>query len=411
MQVLPARGWIPLIVILASGFLLQFAGVGGAIALAQDGKEGRESQGAGKGFNKEILAVLNLKATGAQDSMALAANIRLREELLRSGYFILVERQRLQQVLDEQEREQVDCLTSDCNIAAGKITGARIILTGEFIQLSEKTWQISAVMADVETGETLRAESIYFEGGAGDLIAKGLARLTDKLIPAGDPEKFGGVIPLLLQKPVSPAQGEKTAKEGEDKEEETRENQGEDESRLRLWGSPRSVLVYSIYDQNIDQLETLIGTGISLGMEWEIEKSWGYGGSIHIGNMKAREDFTDPSTDEIEVSGSYYAWSLSIFDAVPNGHPWFFYGTGLMGVSMEYTDSGGDKVADLLGALLMFRFMYTFDSGVVLGYAQEFNLLTFRSDGTRIDELKDAGYGVDSDAFGGTGYIMIGYTF
>ncbi len=408
MRLLPVRGRVPLAVFLASIFLLQLAGFRGAIAIAQEDKEGK---GTGKGFKKEVVAVMDLKATGARELLALAASIRLREELLRSGYFILVDRQRLKQVLDEQALGQISCVETNCNIAAGKITGARIIMTGDLIQLSENTWQVSAIMTDVETGEALRAESIFFEGSSPDLITEGMSQLADRLIPDGNPEKYGGVINFLLQKSVDLVKEGASVALGVEQDEETGKLKIQEDTRLRFWGSPLSVLIYTIYDSNIDELEDLSGSGISIGLEREIEKSWGFGGSFHYGTMDIREDHTDPSTDEIEISGSYYAWSLSIFDAVPNGHPWFFYGTGLMGISMEYTDAGGAKEADLIGVLLMFRLMYTFEGGVVLGYAQEFGLITLSSSGTRIDELKAGGYDVNTNASGGLGYIMIGYNF
>ena len=80
-------------------------------------------------FKKEIVAALDLNVTGAGAPLALAASIRLREELLRSGFFQLVDRQRLKQVLDEQAISQATCVGAACNIAVGRITGARIIVT------------------------------------------------------------------------------------------------------------------------------------------------------------------------------------------------------------------------------------------------------------------------------------------
>lgn len=413
MRVSPPWSWIPLAVLIAvlflpSFLLLLFAGLGSAIA-QESGKEGaaREEKGAEKGFKKEILAVLDFKTTGARESVSVTASIRLREELLRFGYFILVDRQRLKQVMDEQAREQVDCLTIDCNAAAGKITGARLILTGELIQLSETAWQASTVMTDVETGETLRAESIFFEGAAAALIAKGIPQLTDKLIPKGDPQKFGGVIPLLLRKPASPARGEDTAKGGKEQGEES----GEEEYRLRFWGSPFSGFGYHISSKNFADLEDIIGFGYGLGLEWESERSIVFGGSLHWGNLVIREDHTGPSTSEIDISGTYRAWAAYALMGLPVRRPWFHFGSGLFGYSMEYTDAGTEHSASAYGILLMFRFMYTFEQGVVVGYAAQSNFVTLSSRGTRLEELKQAGEDPNPNTPGAATSFFLGYTF
>lgn len=405
--------WIPLavpltVVLLASFLLLLFAGMGSAIA-RESGKEGaaREEKGAEKGFKKEILAVLDFKTTGAREAVSVAASIRLREELLHSGYFILVDRQRLKLVMDEQAREQVDCLTTDCNTAAGKITGARLILTGELIQLSETAWQASTVMTDVETGETLRAESIYFEGTAAALIAKGIPQLTDKMIPEGDPQKFGGVIPLLLRKPASPARGEETAKGDGEQGGVT----GEEEYRLRVWGSPFSGFGYHISDTDYADLEDIFGIGYSLGLEWESGRSVAFGGSLHWGNLAIREDHTDPSTSEIDISGTYYAWAAYALMGLPVRRPWFHFGSGLFGYSMEYTDAGTEHSASAYGILLMFRFMYTFEQGVVVGYTSQFNIVTLSSQGTRFEELEQAGEDPNPNTLGVATSFFLGYTF
>ncbi len=398
MQILSFRGGRSLAaLILAVSF---FAGAGVEVAGRQE---------SGKKFNKEIVAVLDLKVTGAGLSLALAASIRLREELLNSGFFQLVDRQQLKQVLDEQALSQISCLGANCNIKVGKITGARIIMTGDLIQISKDSWQISALMTDVETSEVLRAGSIFFEGGPADLINEGIPQLVGKLIPEGDPGDYDGVVSFLLQKSADLVKGAASGLLGVEQDEKTGALKLKADTQLRIWVSPLSFFRYVIRDKKNRPLELILGRGISLGLEREIEKSWAAGGAIHMGALDKRKV---PSDSSNLILGYYSAWSLYALDAVPNGRPWFYYGTGLFGYALNYTDAGKNMMAQGMGALLMGRFMYTFNGGPVIGVGAESNyLFTVGSKSTRIDQYEAAGEDVSRHAWGAVTYFFIGYTF
>lgn len=398
MQILSLRKGRALVVVILTWCF--FAGSVVETALGQE---------SGKKFVKEIVAVLDLKATGAGPSLALAASIRLREELLKSGFFKLVDRQQLKQVLDEQAFSQATCLGGNCNIQVGKITGARIIMTGDLVQLSEDSWQISTLMTDVETSEVLRTGSLFVEGSSADLINEGIPQLVGKMIPKGNPEEYGGVVNFLMQTSADLVKDAASGLLGMEQDEKTGTVTLKADNRIRIWVSPLSTFRYAIRDKKNHHLEYIHGNGISLALEREIENSWVVGGAVHMGALEEREDESDSSN---LILGYYSAWSLYALDAVPNGRPWFYYGTGLFGYSLNYTDRGENLNAEGTGALLMGRFMYTFDAGAVIGMGMETNyLFSLDSKGTRINQLKAAGKDVSPHAWGALTYLFIGDTF
>lgn len=368
------------------------------------------AQPKGPTFEKEVVAVLDLNVSGAGAPLALAASIRLREELLRSGYFQLVDRQRLNRVLEEQALSQASCLGTDCTIEVGRITGARIIMTGDLIQLSEGTWQISALMTDVETAEVLRAGSVYFEGSPRDVLNEGVSRLVDNLVPQGDPATYGGVVNFLTQTSSDIMKGAASGLLGVEPDERTGELRMQEGSNFRVWASPISYFRYGIRNDNNHHLEYLLGKGISVGVERELDKSWALGGSMHTGALRERK--LDSGATSL-ILGYYTAWSLYALDAVPNGHPWFYYGTGLFNYYLNYTDAGENLVAGGIGALLMLRFMYAFDAeGPVIGAGMESNyLFSVQSRGTRLDQYKATGVNVSDHPWGMVAYSFVGYTF
>ena len=368
-----------------------------------------EAQESGPKFKKEIVAVLDLNVTGAGSPLALAASIRLREELLNSGFFQLVDRQRLKQVLEEQALSQATCVGTSCTIQIGKITGARLMMTGDLIQLNENTWQISALMTDVETSEVIRARSVYFEGSSGALLDDGVAQLVDKLVPKGDPGQYGGVVNFLLQKSSDVVKGAATNLLGVEEDKTTGAVKLKADNQYRILASPLSYFRYGIRGKGNHHLQFVVGKGASLGVEREVEKSWALGGSMHFGALRKRDDDSGASS---LVLGYYTAWSVYILDGVPNGHPWFYYGTGLYSYSLNYTDAGENLEARGFGPLLMVRLMYSFDSGALIGAGTESNYLgAFRSRGTSIDQYRAAGKDVGPNAWGLTAYGFIGYTF
>lgn len=130
---------------------------------------------------KELIAVLDLQHVDAKKSEASALTDRFREELLKSRRFTLVDRSQMEAILDEQALQQTGCTEQECAVQVGRILGVRKIVTGKVTKISDKMWLVSAMMVDVETAETLKAESVRHRGDFFTLMDVSIVDLANKI--------------------------------------------------------------------------------------------------------------------------------------------------------------------------------------------------------------------------------------
>lgn len=131
---------------------------------------------------REKVAVMDLASVGATRNEVEAVSDRLREELLKTGRFQMWDRNQMAQILREREFQQgLGCTTQDCAIEAGKILGARKLIVGKLNKISEGTWLVTAQLIDLETSETLRAESLSHRGDFFSLMSTLIVDLAKKL--------------------------------------------------------------------------------------------------------------------------------------------------------------------------------------------------------------------------------------
>jgi TolB-like protein len=145
---------------------------------------------------QEVIAVLDLEAVDASKAQAAAMTDRLREELLRSGRFQLVNRDQMDAILDEQAFQQTGCTSSECAVQVGKILGVRKMVSGRVVKIDDRHWLLSGTVTDVETAQTVTSESVRFEGDYFALLGEGIAGLAAKLAqPAGPRDAVAGLPP------------------------------------------------------------------------------------------------------------------------------------------------------------------------------------------------------------------------
>ena len=78
---------------------------------------------------RERIAVLDLEPVGASEVETSALSDRLREEMLKTGKYTLVDRNQLEAILDEQILQQATCTSAECALEVGRILGVRKIVT------------------------------------------------------------------------------------------------------------------------------------------------------------------------------------------------------------------------------------------------------------------------------------------
>jgi formylglycine-generating enzyme required for sulfatase activity len=131
--------------------------------------------------DQELIAVLDLQPVSARKAEASALTDRLREELLKTGRYTLVDRSQIDAVLNEQAFQQAGCTEQECAVQAGRILGVRKLVVGRVTKLSDRLWLVSGIIVDVESARTLRAESVQHQGELVGLMQSGISILAHKL--------------------------------------------------------------------------------------------------------------------------------------------------------------------------------------------------------------------------------------
>ena len=136
-----------------------------------------------KASSKELIAVMDFGMLGGTKEQGAALSNQLRVEVLKTGKITLVDRSQLDEILKEQALQQSGCTSQECAVEVGKILGIRKIVAGTVTRINDKLWQVSVQLTDVETSETLRAESLNHRGDFEDLLFNGMTNVAKLLFP------------------------------------------------------------------------------------------------------------------------------------------------------------------------------------------------------------------------------------
>ena len=129
------------------------------------------------------VAVQEFQPVGASEPEAMAITDRLREELVRIGKMTIVDRDKMADILKTQADQQAACSggPANCAVKIGKILGVRMMISGKVIKFAKDAWQVSATMVDVETAQTVKAETVRYRGDVISLTDKAMPELATKL--------------------------------------------------------------------------------------------------------------------------------------------------------------------------------------------------------------------------------------
>lgn len=100
------------------------------------------------------IAVLNLEAVGVSKSESLTLSERLRYELVNAGKFKLIERSKMDEILQEQGFQQSGCTTDECAVEIGRLLNVQQIVAGSVGKVGN-LYTVTLRMIDVQTGEIL----------------------------------------------------------------------------------------------------------------------------------------------------------------------------------------------------------------------------------------------------------------
>ena len=136
----------------------------------------------GLGFTQDItIAVLDFDGDGVSKSETRTLTNRLRDEMFKTGVYIVLDRGKMDEVLKEQEYQLSGCVTSECAVEVGNMLGVQKMIGGSIGKVGN-IYTISARIIDVETGKVLKSAKYDNIDNIETLLTQGMQEIALKLV-------------------------------------------------------------------------------------------------------------------------------------------------------------------------------------------------------------------------------------
>jgi len=133
-------------------------------------------------FTQNItIAILDFEGKGVSQSETSTLTDRLRDEMFKTGIYIVLERGKMDEVLTEQGFQQTGCTTSECAVEVGRMLGVQQMVAGSIGKVGT-VYTVSARIFDVQTGKILKSANYDYIGDLGQLLIKGMKAVVQQLI-------------------------------------------------------------------------------------------------------------------------------------------------------------------------------------------------------------------------------------
>jgi len=104
---------------------------------------------------RTTIAVMELGAAGVAETDAQVITSRLRTDLFNTKKYIVLERDKVNEVLKEQGFQRSMCTTNECVVEVGKLIGVQQMVAGEIGKVGN-LYTITIRLIDVESGKVLK---------------------------------------------------------------------------------------------------------------------------------------------------------------------------------------------------------------------------------------------------------------
>ncbi len=118
---------------------------------------------------KQTVAVLDFEGRGISQMEAATLTDRLMSELVKTNAVIMVERNQMKEIMEEQGLQQSGCVAAECAAEIGALLGVQNMISGSFGKLGS-TYTVDASMFSVETGQTTKSVSKTYKGEVDGLL-------------------------------------------------------------------------------------------------------------------------------------------------------------------------------------------------------------------------------------------------
>ena len=120
---------------------------------------------------KPTAAVLDFEGSGITTQEAQVLTQRLGSELVQTNALIMVERNQMSEIMDEQGFQQAGCTSAECAAEIGALLGVQKMITGSFGKIGN-SYTIEARMFTVESGKTEKTVSKTYKGEVDGLLTE-----------------------------------------------------------------------------------------------------------------------------------------------------------------------------------------------------------------------------------------------
>jgi hypothetical protein len=128
------------------------------------------------------IAVADFTADGVSPSDASVIANLLRGELVKTGAFSMVEKSRMDAILQEQAFQAAACTDNECAVKLGKLLSVRKMVLGSFGKLMGDYF-VNVRVVDVETGKVVTADDV--KGTSSSEIQQGIKALAARFAAQG----------------------------------------------------------------------------------------------------------------------------------------------------------------------------------------------------------------------------------
>jgi hypothetical protein len=156
---------------------------------------------------KTTVAILDFEGRGINQMEAATLTDRLMSEMVATDAVIMVERNQMSEILEEQGLQQAGCTSAECAAEVGALLGVQNMVSGSFGKLGS-TYTVDAKLFSVETGATIRTSSKEYKGEVDGLLPI-IQIVAWELVGLEPPAELlalanGGSAPVATKEPKKP---------------------------------------------------------------------------------------------------------------------------------------------------------------------------------------------------------------
>lgn len=132
-------------------------------------------------YHLRNIAISNIELIKIHNVESSTITNRLYSELFKSRQFVILERQKMEEILKEQGFQQTGCTTNECLVEMGKLLNVRLMVGGSVTKVN-RLHSIDLRIIDVQSGEVVSVSTEDVMGSIEDVLLTGLKNSIVKLI-------------------------------------------------------------------------------------------------------------------------------------------------------------------------------------------------------------------------------------